>query len=171
MIQRLRVPLGFAVAAAVLYLASPTGLSILLGLPVAFIGAAFRLMAAAVIRKDSSLATTGPYAWTRNPLYFGSFLLAVGFAIMSAHWIAACLLLIPSILLYPSVIRKEEAHLGRLFPDEFRLYRTKVPGFWPRIGPMKGEFSMKQYLVNREYNTALGFAAALAVFVAKWWRP
>ncbi len=84
MIQRLRVPLGFLVAAAVLYFATPTTTSILIGLPVAIAGAAFRGMAAGVIRKDSQLATAGPYAWTRNPLYFGSSLLAVGFAVMSS---------------------------------------------------------------------------------------
>ena len=83
MIQRLRVPLGFVVAAAVLYFATPTTISILAGLPIALAGAAFRGMAAGVIRKDSQLATSGPYGWTRNPLYFGSFLLAAGFAVMS----------------------------------------------------------------------------------------
>jgi len=168
MIRRLRVPLGFAIAAAVLYAAEPTGISIALGLPAALIGAAFRFVAAGAIRKDSSLATNGLYAWTRNPLYFGSALLAAGFAIMSASIIAAGLLLIPSILIYPIVIREEEAHLDGLFPDEFRLYRAKVPCFFPRPGPLEPSFSLKQYVANREYNTALGFAAALAVFIAKW---
>jgi protein-S-isoprenylcysteine O-methyltransferase Ste14 len=168
MIQRLRVPLGFVIAAAVLYWAQPTGLSLAVGLPVALTGGLFRAWAAGVIRKDSALAMTGPYAWTRNPLYFGSSVLALGFAIMSANVIAAGLLLIPSILIYPFVIRREEAHLGRLFPDEFRLYRSKVPCFVPRFGGFQPSFSSRQYLANREYNTALGLAGALAVFVGKW---
>lgn len=168
MIQRLRVPLGFVIAGVVLYLATPSGLSILLGLPFALIGAIFRALAASVIRKDASLATNGPYAWTRNPLYFGSFLLGAGFAIMSGSWIAAALIVLPSFVIYPTVIKREEAHLDRLFPREFRDYSTRVPRFFPRLGVFQGELSLGRYWANREYNTALGFAAVLAVFVAKW---
>jgi steroid 5-alpha reductase family enzyme len=110
----------------------------------------------------------GPYAWTRNPLYFGSFLLTVGFAIMSASWIAALILIIPSLVIYPNVIRNEEAHLERLFPEDFRRYRDSVPRFFPKFGQFERSFSFKQYLANREYNTALGFVAVLAVFILKW---
>ena len=171
MISRIRVPLGFIVAAAVLYFATPTGTSILLGLPVAIIGAVFRALAAGAIRKDAQLASSGPYAWTRNPLYFGSSLLALGFAIMSANALTAALVLVPSLLIYPQVIRSEEAHLERLFQDDFRSYRSNVPRFFPRFSAaFKPSFSFQQYVANREYNTILGFSAALAVFVAKWWR-
>jgi protein-S-isoprenylcysteine O-methyltransferase Ste14 len=168
MIQRLRVPLGFVIAAVVLYLATPKGISILAGLPVAAAGAFLRGMAAGVIRKDSQLATAGPYSWTRNPLYFGSFLLSAGFAIMSANWIAAAVLVIPSLIIYPNVIRNEEGHLERLFPEDFRRYRQSVPRFFPKLGRFDRSFSFKQYLANREYNTALGFAAAMTVFIVKW---
>jgi len=167
MIQRLRVPLGFVIAAAVLYLATPRAITIFVGLPVAVAGALLRGMAAGVIRKDSRLATAGPYSWTRNPLYFGSFLLTAGFAIMSANWIAAIVLIVPSLVIYPNVIRNEEAHLGRLFPEDFRLYCNRVPRFFPKFGPFERSFSFKQYLANREYNTALGFTAVLAVFILK----
>jgi protein-S-isoprenylcysteine O-methyltransferase Ste14 len=167
MIQRLRVPLGFLVAAAVLYFATPTATSILIGLPVALAGAAFRGMAAGVIRKDSQLATAGPYAWTRNPLYFGSSLLAVGFAAMSADWISAALLLLPSTFIYPDVIRSEEGHLERLFGNDFIAYCSRVPRFFPRFGRFEPSFFFKQYWANREYNTALGLLGALAVFVWK----
>ena len=81
MIQKLRVPLGFVVAGLVLYLAEPSAISILVGMPVAIVGGVFRALAAGVIKKDSALATSGIYAVTRNPLYFGSFLIAAGFAI------------------------------------------------------------------------------------------
>jgi len=167
MIQRLRVPLGFVVAALVLYLATPRTFTILVGLPFAVAGALLRGMAAGVIRKDSKLATAGPYSWTRNPLYVGSFLLTVGFAIMSASWIAALVLIVPSLVIYPNVIRNEEAHLGRLFPEDFRSYCSRVPRFLPKFGPFERSFSFKQYLANREYNTALGFAVVLTVFILK----
>src|SRR5437868_2618727 len=123
MVQKLRVPLGFVIAAAVLYFAEPTLISILAGLPVAIVGGLFRGLAAGVIKKDSTLATSGVYALTRNPLYFGSSLLATGFAIMSANEIAAALLIVPFGLIYPTVMLREEAHLARLFPDDFRLYK------------------------------------------------
>src|SRR5262245_44785132 len=102
MIQRFRVPLGFVIAAAVLYFAAPTGVSILAGLPVALLGGLSRALAAGTIKKDRELATSGIYALTRNPLYLGSSLLAAGFAIMSASKLDAALLLIPSALIYPN---------------------------------------------------------------------
>ncbi len=167
MIQRLRVPLGFVAAATVFYFATPTRMSLALGLPIALIGAAFRALAAGVIKKDARLATSGPYAWTRNPLYFGSFLLAAGFAVMSWHPIAAGSLLIPSVIIYPRVIRNEEAHLEQLFGDEFRKYRAQVPVFVPRIRGVRPFFSFSQYLANREYNTVLGFTGAVGLLILK----
>ncbi|MBI4471021.1 MAG: isoprenylcysteine carboxylmethyltransferase family protein [Acidobacteria bacterium] len=170
MLQRLRVPLGFVIAAAVLYFAAPTPVSILLGLPVALLGALFRALAAGVIKKDSELAIAGIYSLTRNPLYLGSSLLAAGFAIMSASKIAAGLLLIPSAVIYPNVIAREEEHLSRLFPEDFRLYQSKVPRFFPRLTlRLHPAFSFRQYVANGEYNTVLGFAAAVAVLVGKWY--
>jgi protein-S-isoprenylcysteine O-methyltransferase Ste14 len=170
MLQRLRVPLGFVLAAGVLYFAEPTRTSILLGLPVAMVGAVFRALAAGVIKKDSIMVTSGVYAQTRNPLYFGSSLLACGFAIMSSNNIAAVLLLFPFLVIYPTVILREEAHLERLFPQEFRAYRSRVPRFFPRLTlGFSRSFSFDQYLYNREYNTVLGFAGALAVLALKYW--
>jgi protein-S-isoprenylcysteine O-methyltransferase Ste14 len=170
MIQKLRVPLGFVLATGVLYFAQPTAASILFGLPVAIVGGVFRALAAGVIKKDAVMATSGVYAMTRNPLYFGSSLLACGFAIMSWNDIAAILLLLPFSVIYPVVILREEAHLQRLFPDEFRAYRSRVPRFFPRLtGAITRSFSFDQYLYNREYNTALGFLGALAVLAVKSW--
>ena len=168
MIQRFRVPLGFAIAIAVLYLARPTGPLLLIGLPIALCGAVLRALAAGVIRKDATLTTSRPYAWTRNPLYLGSFLLGLGFAIMSGSWIAAAVIILPSFVVYPNVIRNEEAHLARLFPEQFRDYCARVPRFFPRFTPIPQAFSSKQYLANREYQTALGFIVILGVFILKW---
>ena len=170
MAQRLRVPLGFVVAAVVLYFAQPTGISILAGLPFALIGVLLRALAAGVIKKDSTLAAAGIYGLTRNPLYFGSALLAVGFAVMSADEIAASLLAIPFVLIYPRVILREEEHLERLFPSEFRKYKATVPRFFPRLTlHPRLTFSFDQYLANREYNTAMGLMGAVGMFMVKWW--
>jgi len=170
MLQKIRVPLGFVLATGVLYFAEPTRASILLGLPLAIIGAIFRALAAGVIKKDKVMTTAGVYGLTRNPLYFGSALLACGFAIMSWNEIAAILLLFPFAVIYPAVIMREERHLERLFPDEFRAYRERVPRFFPRLsGRSSSSFSFDLYLDNREYNTALGFAGALIVLTLKYW--
>ena len=168
--QKVRVPLGFVVAAAVLYVAKPNGISILAGLPFALLGLVFRALAAGVIKKDSTLATTGIYSLTRSPLYLGSALLAVGFAIMSADEIAASLLAVPFILIYPRVIVREEEHLERLFPAEFRKYKARVPRFFPRLTLHPHlTFSFNQYIANREYNSAMGLIGALALFLVKRW--
>src|SRR5438093_18341 len=169
-LQQIRVASGFVLAAAVLYFAEPTRVSILLGLPLAVTGAVFRALAAGVIRKDKVMTTAGVYALTRNPLYFGSALLACGFAIISWNETAAILLLFPFGVIYPAVIMREEKHLERLFPDEFRAYRQRVPRFLPRLsGASPSSFSFDRYLDNREYNTALGFAGALIVLTFKYW--
>src|SRR5262249_38551122 len=168
MAQKIRVPLGFLLAGLVLYLAQPTAISILVGLPVAILGAVFRALAAGVIKKDSTLATSGVYALTRNPLYFGSSLLTAGFAIMSANEIAAAILILPFGFIYPTVMLREEEHLARLFPEEFRAYKSKVPRFIPRPTlRFPRSFSFSQYLSNREYNTAFGFLGGLVVFWLK----
>jgi protein-S-isoprenylcysteine O-methyltransferase Ste14 len=167
MIQRFRIPLGFVIAAVVVYLATPTRTSISVGLPIAITGAVVRALAAGVIKKDSRLATSGPYGWSRNPLYFGSSFLALGFAIMSWNIAAAALLMVPSALVYPQVIRREETHLEQLFGDEFRRYRRQVPCFFPRIRAGDLSFSLAQYRNNREYNTVLGLVAAITIFAFK----
>jgi len=169
-LQNIRVPSGFVLAAAVLYFAEPTRASILLGLPLGVTGAVIRALAAGVIRKDKEMTTEGVYALTRNPLYFGSALLACGFAIISWNEIAAILLLFPFGVIYPAVIMREEKHLERLFPDEFRKYRDRVPRFFPRLsGGARSSFSFDRYLNNREYNTVLGFAGALIMLTLKYW--
>jgi protein-S-isoprenylcysteine O-methyltransferase Ste14 len=167
MIQRFRVPLGFLIAALVLYLAQPTSFSLLLGLPIAIAGAVLRGLAAGVIRKDAVLTTSGPYAWTRNPLYLGSFLLGVGFGVMSGSWIAAAVIVLPSFFIYPHVIRREEEHLARLFPGAFAEYCSRVPRFIPTLRKSSFSFSYRQYISNREYNTTIGLVLAVLILILK----
>lgn len=170
MAQKLRVPLGFVIAAVVIYLANPTPTSIMVGFPIALAGVVLRALAAGVIKKDMQLATSGIYAHMRNPLYLGTALLVAGFSVMSASNLAATILMTPFIAIYPTVVLREEAHLAKLFPDEFRLYKSKVPRFFPRpTFRFRPAFSWDQYLSNGEYNTALGFAAVIGIFTAKWW--
>jgi protein-S-isoprenylcysteine O-methyltransferase Ste14 len=168
-LRRLRVPTGFAVALTALYIADPGPVSIAAGTPIALAGLLFRASAAGVIRKNRELATEGPYRMTRNPLYFGSFLLTLGFAVMAWRIPAALLLLVPFGAIYAGVIRQEERDLEARFRDRFARFRAEVPAFFPRrlrAGLLKS-FSLDQYMANREYNAALGFLAAIATLLAK----
>ena len=169
-LARIRVPLGFVLATLVLYLATPSRPMMVLGFPIALIGLLFRGAAAGILRKNTVLAREGPYQMTRNPLYFGSFLLALGFGVMSNSLSAAVLLLVPSALIYPVVIKEEEAHLERNFPQEFEQFQHSVPRFWPMRGSSRvfESFSIAQYVSNREYNAALGFVGAISVLLLKY---
>jgi len=169
-LARARVPLGFALAAAVLYLAKPSMPTLAIGFPIALAGIIFRASAAGVIRKNASLAQQGPYRMTRNPLYFGSFLLALGFAVMSGSLGAAVLLLVPSALIYPVVIKSEEAYLSQSFGSEFDEFRRSIPSFLPRRLSSKifESFSLDCYLANREYNASIGFVSIMLIFLLKY---
>src|SRR6185437_9079823 len=108
---RWRVPLGYPLAVLCLWLAHPTFVSVAAGTATAFIGLIVRASAAGHLRKSEALASTGPYARTRNPLYFGSALLAAGFAIASRSWIVALVLAVYFAVFYTIVMRREEMEL------------------------------------------------------------
>src|SRR5499427_1021080 len=83
--QRWRVPLGFACAALFRFFVQPTTGTLLIGAAVALPGLLLRAWASGHLRKNEALATTGPYAYTRNPLYLGSFLIGIGFTIAAGQ--------------------------------------------------------------------------------------
>jgi protein-S-isoprenylcysteine O-methyltransferase Ste14 len=170
--RRIRVPLGFAFAGLYLWLAKPTWTSIVAGGCVALAGLLLRAMASGHISKDSELATSGPYAYTRNPLYIGSLLLAAGFAVAARSWWVVLAVAVLFAAIYLPVIRSEEAFLRSHFP-EFDDYALRVPRFLPRLRKAyaaPGSFSRERYLRHREYNALLGTAAMIAALAAKlWW--
>ncbi|MBI3932479.1 MAG: isoprenylcysteine carboxylmethyltransferase family protein [Acidobacteria bacterium] len=173
--SRLRVPLGYAVGALVLAFARPTLRTLLLGLPLALAGEAVRLWASGHIEKTRSLATGGPYAHSRNPLYVGSLLMAVGVSVASASaWV---FLAVGAYLLafYPGVIREEAAFLATKFPDEYGTWATDVPLFLPRLtprGPRASRFVWSRVRANREWRTALALPLVLALLYARGlWLP
>jgi len=166
--RRVRVPLGFVFAILYLWLARPSGRSLLLGGAVVVAGLWLRAVAAGYVRKSVEITTTGPYAYTRNPLYLGSLIIAVGFALASrSPWIAGLIAGLFLLIYYP-VIHWEEKYLRANFP-EFSEYSAAVPRLLPkwRPGVAAGEFSRKLYLKHREYNALLGAAAMLAALVIK----
>jgi protein-S-isoprenylcysteine O-methyltransferase Ste14 len=167
--RRIRVPLGFAFAALYLWLARPTGMSMLIGSALVIPGLAIRALASGHVQKNELLTTTGPYAYTRNPLYLGSLILAVGFAISARNWWVGAGLILIFLGIYLPVIRGEEAFLAAHFP-EFAEYAHRVPRLLPRLSPLGGgggAFSWGLYWKHREYNATLGSAAIMATLMAK----
>jgi protein-S-isoprenylcysteine O-methyltransferase Ste14 len=172
--RRIRVPLGFALALAYVALAQATRGSLLAGICLAAAGLWVRAAASGHVRKNETLATSGPYAYTRNPLYLGSMMMATGFAIAARNWWIAVLLVAMFTLVYWPVIRSEEAFLRERFP-EYPEYERRVPRLLPRLRAPEdtgGHFSWALYRQHREYNASIGAAVMLAVLVAKmlWWR-
>ena len=167
--RRIRVPLGFAFTVVYLLLAKPTVNSILLGAALVIPGVLVRALASGHVQKNEQLTTSGPYAYTRNPLYLGSLILAVGFALASRSWWIAAGMVLIFFSIYLPVIRAEEVFLRKRFP-EFADYARSVPRLLPRLSPFGGRggsFFWDLYWKHREYNAAVGSIALMAALVVK----
>ncbi len=167
--RKIRVPLGFVLAVLFLWLARPTWISIASGAVVLALGLALRASASGHVVKDRELTTSGPYAYTRNPLYLGSLIMAAGFAIAGRSlWIVLAMLGV-FVLVYLPVIRLEEDYLRGTYGKRFDEYARAVPALLPRFSPFRrgGSFSRERYIKNREYNALLGSAAMLAALILK----
>jgi protein-S-isoprenylcysteine O-methyltransferase Ste14 len=170
---RLRVPLGFVFAAAYLWFSRPAAVWILAGGIFVAAGLAVRAAASGHIRKNRELTTTGPYAYTRNPLYLGSILIAIGFAVAARNpWIVLGAIAM-FFAIYLPVIRAEEKYLRSAFPG-YDDYASRVPRFFPRLTPYRtcdscaaGGYSRELYLRHREYNAALGSLLIMAALILK----
>lgn len=167
--RRIRVPLGFLFAALYLWLAKATPTSLLVGVVIVIPGLIIRAIASGHVQKNEQLATTGPYAYTRNPLYLGSLILAIGFAIAGRNaWIGAAIVIFYLSIYWP-VIRGEEEFLRGKFA-EFEEYCRHVPRLLPRLTPYgssEGSFSSQLYWKHREYNAALGSLGIFAILIVK----
>jgi protein-S-isoprenylcysteine O-methyltransferase Ste14 len=156
-IARLRVTIGFMAGAVVLWLAEPTVRSLAIGAVVAALGEAVRVWAAGHLEKGREVTTTGPYAFTRHPLYLGSSLIGVGLAIASADIVAAVLVVAYLGITLAAAIRTEEAHLTEKFGAAYPAYRA---------GGAAGErrhFSAGRVMRNREHRALLGLLLVLIV--------
>jgi protein-S-isoprenylcysteine O-methyltransferase Ste14 len=172
--RRIRVPLGFAFVLLYFWLAKPTVKSILIGTALVIPGLVIRALASGQLQKNEQLATGGPYAHTRNPLYLGSLILAIGFALASRRWWIVGGIVLLFFAIYLPVIRAEEVFLRERFP-QFEDYSRQVPRLFPRLRASEknsGAFSWDLYWKHREYNATLGAGAMLAALVAKMviWR-
>jgi len=170
--KRIRVPLGFVFAILYVWLAHPTRISLVTGGLVALLGVWIRAYASGYINKNEALAMSGPYAYTRNPLYLGSAIIGCGFAIAALDFKVILALIAMYGVIYIPVIRGEEAFLSSRFA-EFAAYKANVPRLLPRLTPARlgsagaGGFSRELYRNHREYNALIGTLAMLGVLVVK----
>jgi protein-S-isoprenylcysteine O-methyltransferase Ste14 len=175
--RRVRVPLGFATALVFFVFARPTLRLMLWGLIPVAAGLWLRGYAAGYVRKNAELTRTGPYAYTRNPLYLGSMLIAFGFAVAAGRWWLGVLLIGLFLAIYWPVILSEEAFLRGAFPN-FDEYAEAVPRLLPRLSPARfadagpasaGVFSPGRYRHHREYNALIGAVALFAALLVRMW--
>lgn len=167
--RRVRVPLGFIFAVVFVFLARPTRISIIAGGLVLLPGLLLRGLASGHVQKDKQLTTSGPYAYTRNPLYLGSLILAAGFAIAARSWWIVAIMLLMFAVIYVPVIAGEERYLRQAFPD-YEDYARQVPRLLPRLTPyadQQSAYSSARYWKHREYQACIGCVVVMAVLVAK----
>jgi len=166
-VARLRVPSGFLIVLVFGWLSHPTATSLAAGVPVSVAGL---LLRAWCLAKNQRLATGGPYAFTRNPLYIGTLLVALGLTIAARNPSLAVLFALVFLLIYLPVIQLEEQHLRRLFPD-YATYAERVPALVPRLTPYaqksSNPFRGSQYLRNQEYQAAIGYAVGVLFLLWK----
>jgi protein-S-isoprenylcysteine O-methyltransferase Ste14 len=171
-IARWRVPLGWILGLLALWLAEPTRDYLLAGVLVAAIGEALRLWASGYLEKDRRLATGGPYAWTRNPLYLGSLLVGMGFTLATGRMFLLLVLVGLFAAVYVPVMKREAARLEAAFPGDYSLYASRVPLLVPRVpqedSASGASFSWSQVWVNREPVTVLGLLLVVVILWAKW---
>ena len=164
---RWRVPLGFLLGVAYLVFSRPTLKLLVAGGAVAAGGMVLRAYAAGHLAKNQQLAMSGPYAYTRNPLYLGSALMGAGFALAGGSWVLALACVVLFATIYWPVIRREEENLRREFGPVYDQYAQQVPLFLPRFRRQAGaeRFQWNRYRKNHEYEALLGYLAMM-VFLA-----
>ncbi len=175
--QRIRVPVGFAYAALFLYFSRPALPWFLPGIALGSLGLCLRIWATGHLEKWSGLAVSGPYRYTRNPLYLGSFVMGLGISLAGGVPWLALLFVGLFFFLYQPVMRREEQELLQAYGPQARAYLKSTPLFWPmprrspapelQIDTVNRAFLWKRVVRNREYNAAIGFVILAAVIFVK----
>jgi protein-S-isoprenylcysteine O-methyltransferase Ste14 len=160
-LARWRVFLGFVFAAVALWLATPTPTTLMIGGVISTIGELIRLWAAGHLEKSREVTRSGPYQFTRHPLYLGSSFIGIGFAIAANHLVVAVIVVTYLLLTLTAAMRSEEAHLREKFGDAYDAYVEK------RSEPMPRRFSWRRAIYNREHHTIAGLVAALGLLAVK----
>ncbi len=173
--RRLRLRAVWLLILPFLWLARPTPALLAVGGVLGVFGLLVRGWAAGTIHKERELTTTGPYAFTRNPLYLGTFFLGLGISVAGGHWIWPALFLVFYAGVYGRTMRGEATLLGELFGERFHHYAANVPAFAPRLTPYRAPggggrgFTLDQYRRNREWEALFGAVAGFGFLALKLW--
>jgi protein-S-isoprenylcysteine O-methyltransferase Ste14 len=165
--KKLRLPLGFILGIAYIVFARPNQITLAVGGLIALAGVLVRAWASGHISKNKRLAVSGPYAHTRNPLYFGSFLIGAGFAI-AAHWALLLVVIAFWLLVYAPTMEREKANIRQRFPDAYDKYSANVPAFMPRVTPWRSEesdeggFDPGLYMKHGEWKAGITYLLVMA---------
>jgi protein-S-isoprenylcysteine O-methyltransferase Ste14 len=170
LVARLRVPVGFLLVASFAWFSRPDTRSLAWGIPISVVGILIRAWAAGHLAKNQELATGGPYAYTRNPLYIGTLLVALGLVVASRSPGLAILFAVVFVGIYLPVIELEEQHLRKIFPA-YRAYAERVPRLCPRwpAGHGRQSFQLALYRKNQEYQALAGFLLGTLFLLGKAW--
>lgn len=164
------MPAGFVLAGVYFYVSEPTPESLWTGGATAFLGILIRAWATGHIRKNDELAVSGPYAYSRNPLYFGSFIIGLGFSLAGGKALILVAFLLCFATVYGSVMQQEVDFLKEKFARDYERYQKDVPLFFPRLWASqvgRSRFSFQRYVQNKEYQALMGFLAALGLLLFK----
>ena len=174
-ICRWRVRAGTLGTLGVIIFARPAWMPLLAGFGLSLIGLGLRAWAAGHLRKEKVLAVSGPYRWTRNPLYLGSLLIGAAMAVGSWSWGAAAILAAYFLVFYPVVIIEERKRMEALFPADYETYGKCVPLFFPSFkrapAYQNGPFSLAMYRKNKEQRALIGTAVFWIVLIARMYFP
>lgn len=170
-LSRVRVRTGSLAAVAVVLLATPNWTSIIIGVSISALGLAVRTWASGHLRKEKKLAVSGPYRYSRNPLYLGNFILGAGIAAGSRSWWILGLFIVYFAVFYPFIICQEREQMRKLFPEQYKEYKKNVPLFfpllWRRNHASREKFSWALYRQNKEYRALIATVALWLVLAAR----
>ncbi len=160
MIYRWRVRVGFVCILIAIVLSRPTLISLLAGVGICILGLLLRTWASGHLRKEKELTCSGPYRFTRNPLYLANLIIGISVVVASNSWWMVCIFVVYFLVFYSVILISEREKMKALFPDEYEEFKKNVPFFFPMLGrtcPSNGnKFRMEIYKRNREYRALLG---------------
>ena len=173
-LRKLRLRAVWLIVLPFFFFSHPTVGLVAGGAVLAAVGLWIRGWSAGTIRKDEELTTSGPYAFSRNPLYVGSLVIGVGVSLAGGHWVWPTVFVLFYTGVYGRTMAHEAARLTEIFGDRYLDYAAHVPGFLPRATPYRSGasgggsgFRWSQYKRNREWEASLGALAAFGVLLLK----
>lgn len=170
-IIRYRSTVGIISLFIILYLATPSAKSITVGFFVMMAGVFFRAWSSGHLNKDNELATEGPYSLTRNPLYFGNFVLGSGIAIAGNHFFTYLIFFAFFLFFFPFLMIIEHKRLKQKFGKKYEEWSRKSNSFFPKIKRIREfNFNVSNYMRNREYRVLFFSFLIIAMLILKYLR-